>query len=177
MKTRFLSLLASSCLAWCFVLATDSSAQQPQTQDDFKILGVRTISSFDLIKVDNSWLKLPRRIQATLRVEADTPASGIFVKAYFYDRNSQLIASYAHPNHIWTSTGRGLEEVGLPKTLLRTKNTDVYFAIPDDLQAKNWMTVLVVFGNEEKVAASANPATAITKLEFPEKAHLAAQTP
>ena len=146
-------------------------AQQPQQQDDFKIVGVRTFTSNDLIKVGAAWRKdLPRRIQATLRVDADTPASGIFVKAYFYDHDNQLVGSYPRPNNIWTSTGKGIEEVGLPATLLRTKNTDVYFAIPEDLQTKKWATVLVVFGNPSKVATSANPATAISKLDFPEKA-------
>ena len=165
-------------LAVCLVLTTPVVAQQPQEPDNFKILGVRTYNSNDLIKIGNAWRKdQPKRIQATLRVETDTPANTIFVKAYFYDRDYHLISTAAKPNPIWTSTGRGIEEVGLPATLAHVKNTDVYFAIPDDAQKKNWTTVLVVFGNKTTVAASANPATAITKLDFPEKASLAATAP
>lgn len=161
-----------------FALAASGFAQQPQQPDNFKIYAVRTTNSNDLIKVGSAWRKdLPKRIQATLRVETDTPASAVSVKAYFYDRDYHLISTAAKPNLIWTETPRGVEEVGLPKTLTRVKNTDVYFAIPDDAQKKNWTTVLVVFGDKTKVAASANPATAITKLDFPEKALMAPAAP
>ena len=175
MKISLRFRTASLCLLLCVALAVQNSpAQQPQQQDDYKILGVRTYTSNDLIKVGNAWRKdLPQRIQATLRVGADTPSASVFVKAYFYDRDNHLIGTYTKPNKIWAATARGFEEVGLPATLSRTKTTDVYFAIPEDLRAKQWTTVLVVFGSGSKVAASANPATATSKLDFPEKAQVA----
>ncbi len=171
MKTRS-SLRTAACgLFFGLVLATHGFAQQPQGSDRFKIFAVRSYNSSELIKVGNAWRKdLPKRIQATLRVETDTPASDISVKAYFYDHDYHLITTANKPNPIWAATPRGYEEVGLPKTLTSAKNAIVYFVIPEDAQKKNWTTALVVFGDKTKVAASANPATAIDKLDFPEKA-------
>lgn len=170
--------LQAALVCLCSLPSTRAVAQQPQGQDNFKIVGLRTYNSNELIKVGDAWRKdLPKRIQATLRVGSDTPSSAVYVKAYFYDRDYHLISSYDKPNHIWASTGKGVEEIGLPPTLPHTKNTDVYFAIPDDLKAKNWTTVLVVFGNDTTAAASANPATAIAKLDFPEKPRVPAPHP
>ena len=175
MKMSFLFRALLLCAALCVTLAWRARAQQP---DDFKIVNLRPVSSNNLIKIGGAWRKdLPQRIEASLHVAADTPSSTIFVKAYFYDRTNQLVASYNEPNHIWAATSKGIEEVGLPTTLSHLKNTDAYFAIPEDLQAKKWTTVLVVFGNDTKVAASANPATSLQRLDFPEKARLPAKTP
>jgi hypothetical protein len=147
-------------------------------QDDFKIVGLRPVWSTDLIHVGSDWRKdLPKRMLVSLRVSADTPASAIFVKTYFYDHDDKLVGSYGKPNSVWTSTARGLEEVGLPKTLSHLKATDVYFAIPEDLQAKNWTTVVAVFGNSTKVSASCLPASELPKLDFPEKAKLPPANP
>ncbi len=139
--------------------------------DDFKIVAVRPFWSQDLIYVGKAWRKdLPKRIQVSLRVDADTPASSVFVKAYFYDKDDKLVGTSPAPNKIWTQTPRGIEEVGLPAMLPHVKTTDIYFAVTQELEAKKWTTVLVVFGNAGKVAASANPSTSMSKLDFPEKA-------
>ena len=118
--------------ACILVLALSSGAGlSARAADDFKIVAVRPFWSADLIYVGKAWRKdLPKRILASLRVEADTPASSIFVKAYFYDKDDKLVGSSGAPNKIWTQTSRGIEEVGLPATLPRVKTTDVYFAIP-----------------------------------------------
>ena len=62
----------------------------------------------------------------------------------------------------------------LPPTLTRSKNTDVYFALSEELQAKKWTTVLVVLGDATKAAAlSMPPPSELPKLDFREKAKLA----
>ena len=142
---------------------------------DFKIVNIHPASGSEDIKVGSSWRKdLPRRMQVSLVVTADTPTNGVFVKAYFYDKDNKLVASYGRPNPIWASTVHGMEEVGLPRTLTHGKVTDVYFALPEDLQAKHWTTMLVVFGNKDHVAATALPNSVLPMLEFPEKAQVAA---
>ncbi len=146
--------------------------------DPYKIVSLRPYWSNDLIYVGNMWRKdLPKRMLVTLRVDADTPSSGIFVKTYFYDKDDKLVGSFDRPNKIWTVTAKGLGEAGLPTTLLRTKTTDVYFAIPEELQAKNFTTVLAVFGDSTKVSVNCLPATKLPQLDFPEKAELAASSP
>ena len=145
-----------------------------RAQDDYKVVSMHPFSSHEEIRVGSGWRKdLPQRMQVSLQVKFDTPAASIFVKAYFYDKDDKLVASYPKPAGIWTSTPHGTAEVSLPPTLPRGI-TNVYFALPEDLQAKKWTTMLVVFGDKTKVTASALPATALPKLDFPEKAKLAA---
>lgn len=160
------------------LLASITLAASGHAEDSYKIAALRPVWSPNLIYVGDSWHKdLPKRMQVSLRVANDTPSSSIFVKAYFYDKDAKLIGSYAKPNKIWTPTPKGIEEIGLPATLSHVKNTEVYFAIPEDLQEKKWTTVLVVFGDTSKVAFAALPLSELPKLDFPEKALLAPKTP
>lgn len=135
----------------------------------FKIKTMREVQSSDLIQVDGNWLKSPKRLSVSLRVQSDTPANSVIVKAYFYDNQKKMVHTYKAPNPIWTKTPRGIESVGLPETLEKGRDIDVYFALTDELKEKKWKSVLVVFGNKESVVVKARPASAID-VEFPEKA-------
>lgn len=163
-RTLFLGLIL------CFAAVHTGFAQDA----DFKIINVHPATGSEDIKVGSSWRKdLPRRMQASLMVTEDMPTTGVFVKAYFYNKDNKLVASYPRPNPIWVSTVHGMEEVALPRALTHGKITDVYFALPEDLQAKHWTTILVVFGNKDQVAATALPNSTLPILEFPEKSNVA----
>ena len=164
------SRLRAVVLVWALLIVAGSA----RAQDTFKVLGIRQTFSADLIKVGNDWRKdLPRRLEVALQVHADTHASSVFVHAYFYDKDDHLVATCNKPNAIWTTTQKGIQEVELPEPLSASRINNVYFALPEDLQAKKWTTVLVVFGNKENVAATAMPSSELPKLEFPEKSKLA----
>ena len=149
------------------------TVSQALAQETFRIVSVRPTFSNDLIKVGKDWRKnLQKRIQVTLQVQTDTPASSVFVHAYFYDKDDHLVDTCKGPNAVWTSTPKGIQEVLLPATLPGGKVTEVYFALPEELQAKKWTTVLAVFGVGEKVVVQCMPASELPKLDFPEKAKL-----
>lgn len=155
----------------CLVLSAGAAAR---AQDPYKVISIRPASSNDLIKVGNDWRKdLKMRLLVSLQVGADTPASSVFVHAYFYDKDDHLVGTANSPNAIWTSTPKGIQEVLFPPTLLRSKMTDVYFAITDDLRAKKWTTVVVAFGDGNKVSALSMPGSQLPKVDFPEKGSLA----
>ena len=59
----------------------------------------------------------------------------MFVHAYFYDKDDISSPRTTKPNAVWTSTPKGLQEIDIPATLASRVN-DVYFALPEDLQAK-----------------------------------------
>ena len=152
-----------------------ATASALHAQADFRIVSIHPFMSRESIKVGSVWRKdMPQRMQVSLQVLADTPSSAVFVKAYFYDKDDKLVASSSAPNSIWTSTARGTEEVSVPATFPHGKVTNVYFAPPDDPQGKQWKTILVVFGNDTKVAANSLPASELPKLDFPEKAKVVA---
>ena len=173
MKTSSWFLIPALSLFASITLATPGHAE-----DSFKIAGVRPFWSPNLIYVGNAWRKdLPKRMQVSLRVAADTPSSSVFVKAYFYDKDAKLIGSYAKPNKVWTPSARGIEEVSLPPTLSHVQNTDVYFAIPEDLQQKKWATVRVVCGDASSMAARWLPDSELPDLVVPEKVDVAHKIP
>ena len=161
--TRFLFLVAVFAL---------SSISRAVAADDFRIKSLRETRSTDLIMVGKNWVKDPKRLLVTLRVENDTPEAGLAVRAYFYDKDGKEVARVGQPNPIWTRTPRGFEALGLPSTLEKNKDIDVYFALSLELEAKKWKSVVIVFGNDTAVSARSIPATAITTLEFPEKARM-----
>ncbi|MBE2179052.1 MAG: hypothetical protein IAE97_01075 [Chthoniobacterales bacterium] len=136
----------------------------------FKLKPLRELQSRELIKVGSAWLDSPDRIQTGLRVSSDTDPRSVFIKAYFYDNQNNLIHTYTEPCPIWTKTARGIEEVGLPDLLTKGDEAPVYFAITEELKKKKWKSVVVVFGNSTQVAARCKPQTAYANLEFPEKA-------
>lgn len=136
----------------------------------FRIKPLREVQSTDLIEVKGDWLKCPKRILAPLRVSADTPSDRLFVKAYFYDAAKNLVHTYKAPCPTWTNTAKGLESVALPSMLDNGRDIDVFFALPEDLEAKKWKTVLVVFGTQGDAVGRCKPAGTGDGLEFPEKA-------
>lgn len=165
-SSRLLTIFSASVLL--------TVAGHVRAQETFRIMAVRQMFSPDLIKVGSDWRKdLQKRIQVTLQVQTDTPASSVFVHAYFYDKDDHLVAKYDKPNAVWTSTPKGLQEIQIPATLSGSRPNDVFFALTDDLQAKKWTTVLAVFGDNGKVTAASMPAAELPKLDFPEKAMLA----
>ena len=53
-----------------------------RAQEAFKVVNIRQTFSNDLIKVGSDWRKdMSRRLQVSLQVGADTPASAVFVHA------------------------------------------------------------------------------------------------
>jgi len=167
MKTLLRSLFPAVLVGLLtFALAPVSGAA-----DQFKVGVIAEARSNDLIKVGTAWRKdLPKRLKVTLRVTEDMPSSKVKVKGYFYDKDNNLVFTANKPNAIWTQTPRGIEEVLLPNLLEKGKPFDVYFALPEELEAKKWKTLLVVFGDSNEVAAKARPASAIDRLSFPEQA-------
>jgi hypothetical protein len=139
--------------------------------DQFRITTIAEARSTDLIEVGKAWRKdLPKRLRVSLRVNEEIVASKVQVKGYFYDKDDNLVHTAQKPNAIWTRTPRGIESVSLPKILEKGKPFDVYFALPEELEAKKWKTILVVFGDSNGVSAKSRPAAAIERLDYPEKA-------
>jgi|GEM_PF-3399558 len=165
MNALFKTVLGIAALA----LAPAFPAVAQEKAHPYKIVLIRDTHSADLINVGRNWRKdLPKRIQVTLRVAADTPASKVKVKGYFYDKENNLVYTAQQPNPIWTRTPRGVEEVGLPATLKAGKPIEVYFALPEEVTEKKWKTLLVVFGDSSAMVARSRPAAALDKLSFPE---------
>lgn len=138
--------------------------------DHFRVKPILEVQSKDLIRVGSDWLKCPKRLKVSLRVGEIMPSNKVFVRAYFYDAAKKLVYKYGAPCNVWTSTPKGIEEVGLPQTLEPGKDVEVYFALPDELEAKKWKYALVVFGNQNEASARSKPQGAMEDFEFPEKA-------
>src|SRR4051794_23142448 len=86
-----------------------SSISVAMAAEDFRIKTLHETRGTDLIHVGKNWVKDPKRLQVTLRVENDTPASALGVHAYFFDKDGKEVGRVNAPNAIWAQTGRGFE--------------------------------------------------------------------
>lgn len=154
---------------FAFVLILSLTAPLLQASDLFRIATIRETRSSDLIKVGRTWRKdLPKRIEVTMRTGESMKSSALKVKAYFFDKDDQLVFTAAKPNPIWTQTPRGIEEVLYPEKVERSKSFNVYFALPEELEETKWKSMVVVFGNGKEFTARSRPASILSKLEYPE---------
>ena len=161
------SLLRACVLALAIHLTVTFPAN---AEDDYHIASIRNCLSNDLIEVNGVYRKdLKMRVLVALRVAQDTPGKSVFVKAYFYDKDNLLVASYSKPNKIWTNTTKGFESIDIPEIISLVRQNFVYFALPGDLQAKKWKTILIVFGDATHATAESQPPSIYPKLDYPEK--------
>ena len=131
---------------------------------------LKEITDQGLIKVDSQWIKNPTRLKATVQTPSITASANILAKAYFFDANKVLVASYDAPCAIWKGNASGThEDTGLPAVLAQGKRVDIYFAITPDMEAKRWKTALVVFGDKSSVTVRMKPEGDMNAFDFPEK--------
>ena len=142
---------------------------------EFRIKPIQEVTSQEALNVEGVWRSdSPKRLKITLRVAQSTPGSDIFVKAYFYDKDNNLIETYNAPHSLWTKLPTGTGELKIPATLEPNKDVPVYFALTPELIRKKWKSVVVVFGREESVAARSWPNAVLKSLDFPEKEYVIA---
>ncbi len=106
----------------------------------------------------------------TVRIRTDEQirSSGMVCKAYFYDRDNKLLASLYEPTP--KISGGRMPSFPMPFFFKKNDPTDLYFAVPENLQKRNDWKVLVVIGDKYEAGARIWPDDGSPNfLEFPEK--------
>lgn len=156
MRTLFL-------VAYGFVVIASSALAGVQLKPIFEI------RSKELILVGSDWRSdCPKRIKVTLRVDSDTPANNISIKALFFDSSNSKVAVYDSPSQVWKNTPKGFSGVALPKILPKNRDVEVFFPITPEME-KLWKSVIIVCSDSTESVARSRPLTAVEEIDFPNK--------
>lgn len=173
----FLSKAASATLALLIAAPLAHSDNSPP----YRISAIREYNSTEWIRVKKEWRKdLPKRILVTIRVNADTSSHGFILKAYFYDKDNNLVHKANQPDPVWGKPQNAyggqnkdrIGEIALPGIMKKAIPTNVYFAIPEAAIEGKWKSVVVVFGRGTDLVGRSFPQKAIEEANFPEKKHI-----
>jgi hypothetical protein len=115
----------------------------------------------------------PMRLEAKLRVSRDVQSADVIAKAYIYDQNKNLIASYQFPCRVGPLTPN-YGDNGLPEVFKKNTPADVYFALTPEILSKSPNAMLVVFGDKKSICVKSKNEANPEDFEFPEKARFLA---
>lgn len=135
-------------------------------QTTFEISNIS--SSFVDAYINNAWISNALCMEAALRVNEDIGKEPPMMKAYFYNRNRELVGEHRMPTSV--SFGNR-ESFRFPEKFVPGKKYSVYFGVSQSIQRgkEKWKNVIVVFGNREKATADIHPKEDIAQFDFPEK--------
>ncbi len=149
---------------------TAAERQEGKNASPFVIQSV--IKDRQYLFVDGGWKPEAECIKTTLRVKTDLPdTEKPFVKAYFYDKNKDLLATSVTPSSV-SKDSRSTSS--MPPVFERNRSYDLYFGISSQATRGKafWHTVIVVFGAGTNAVAKAYPTGHAKDFEFPEKSLL-----
>jgi len=134
--------------------------------DRYEIAGLSTTQQYAYF--NNAWLNDVPCIQVTLKVNEDIGKRSPEIKAYFFNKDREMVKECGKPTHI---SQRRQESFQAPESYKPGKKYSVYFGIPESIRRgkEKWKYVLVVFGDREAVTAAIHPKEDIQQFEFKEK--------
>lgn len=135
-------------------------------QTTFEVSNISSSSQYAYI--NNSWKQNTLCIQVALRVNEDIGRNPPNIKAYFFNKDRELVSEHKHPTSV--SFGNR-ESTQSPERFHPGRKYTVYFGISESIQRgkDKWKHVIVVFGNNEKAAGDIHPKEDINPYDFPEK--------
>ena len=149
------------------VLAQDAPPDNPYVIEKVKEQGMYSAW------VDGGWKRSVKCIMAELSTTRELkPTEKFFIKAYFYNKNKDLVHTCTRPDQ--ARRGTGADYIGTPTYFKPKKDYDVYFPIPEKIKdgKYKWDNALVVFGDKEKAVAALERKGALDKMSdyaFPEQ--------
>lgn len=150
------------------------AAGTPAASDAGTRLSIKSVGRFRNAMngwVNSSWVSGLNTLRVKLRLDSGAARGGFFARAYFFDKNKQLVLEYKAPPQVEVKLGE--KYATLPPVWKDGGTYEVFFPIPADKEkgANAWKTAIVVFGNSEMAVADAYPATAVNlnDFSFPER--------
>ena len=135
-------------------------------QTVFEICGFSTSAQNAL--VNDIWTRNVSCVEATLRVNEEIGEARPLIKAYFYNKDRQMVREWTHPTSVCFGRGDFYQAPVIHKA---GKKFTVYFAATESIQKgkDKWKHVIVMFGNRDNVTADIHPKEDIQQFDFPEK--------
>jgi hypothetical protein len=135
-------------------------------QTTFEISNISGSSQYAY--VNNAWIRNVPCVQVTLRVNENVDKTPPNIKAYFYNKNRELVKELTRP----TSVSFGNRESFMsPERFQPGKKYTVYFGVSESIQRgkDKWKHVVVLFGNRDCATAEVYPKDDINLFDYPEK--------
>jgi len=143
---------------------TEAEANQ---SENYRFSSLTKNKTDGYIATKEGWEYKIQALRAKVRYRGESPPSGQqFVKAYFYDRNKQLIQSYDGPGRIQREDGGYTDP---PKTFKENATEEVYFPLSAYLDERDWQRCVIVFGDKQEAYARIYPSGDLSEYSFPER--------
>jgi hypothetical protein len=142
---------------------------KPVQSTEYVIRGVKRATVPGYISVKSGWEYGIRCVEARLEYKGSMNAAPATVKAYYYNRDGQLIEKF---DRVPRRQNDDRVYVTAPEFFPKGDTVEVYYPITDFHETSNLATVLIVFGNDTQFSVATLPTASLAILDFEEKQHL-----
>jgi len=142
---------------------------KPLQSTEYIIRGVKRENVPGYISVKSGWEYGIRSVEARLEYKGSMETAPATVKAYYYNREGQLIEKF---DRVPRRQNEDRVYVTVPEFFPKGDTVDVYFPITDFHETSNLATILIVFGNDTQYSVATLPTASLAILDFDEKKHL-----
>ncbi len=118
--------------------------------------------------VDNGWGGYVKCVQVDVWVKRDIAKRKVFARAYFYDKEGNLVENYQAPPQV---SDDHKQYRSIPSFFEPGKKYDVNFPISSKIEKGKykWQSMVVVFGDDQQAVAEVFKGTRVADYAFPEK--------
>jgi len=141
--------------------------ETPISDNPFEVKTIqRTVKIW--ASINNAWKGNAPCIQAEVRVNRDIGASKPYVRAYFFDREKNLLESFKGPIEVSENQS---SYTAMPAFFKPHQPNKVCFPITErsTQPGKTWSRVIIVFGDKDHATAECFPKDELGNFDFPEK--------
>jgi hypothetical protein len=169
------NLLAQADQAQLDTLSSASSTSTADTQqeaiekqsENYIFSRLSKTGTRGYINTHEGWEYQAKALKVKVRYRGDLPTSQTqYLKAYFYDRNSELIQRYKQAARIQDEDGNYSDP---PESFKKNESYELYFPVSNFLEGRDWQRAIVVFGNEQEAAAKIYPSGDLSEYAFSER--------
>jgi hypothetical protein len=147
----------------------DIDWSKPLQSTEYVIRGVKRDTVPGYISVKSGWEHGIRSVQARLEYKGSMKVAPATVKAYYYNREGQLIEKF---DRVPRRQNEDRVYVTVPEFFPKGDTVEVYYPITDFHETSNLATILIVFGNDTQYSVATLPTASLAILDFEEKQHL-----
>ena len=142
-------------------------APQPKLSQNFEIIRIRRDHVPGFIKTNTGWENKIKCIKVDVRYKGSESVASANIKAYFYNREGKVVERFPSPPRRQDESGAYIDPLNLFES---GEKYEVFFPISNSVEAQNWKTVLVTFGNQNETAALTEPGVDdLSAFDFDEK--------
>lgn len=143
--------------------------ENPKQSEKYVIKSARRQNAPGFVSTKSGWEWQIKCVEATVEYKGEETSADGSVKAYFYNRDNDLIDVFRGPPRRQDENG---VYTNAPKNFEQGEAVETYFPLTEFLEESDWSTALIVFGSGSEISVDTMPRTNLKDLDFPEKRFL-----